>query len=141
MPRAGMLGVQWPCLPEQNCLVPLPQGIPSETSQFIVRKQRPKILIQSPHPFSISALPPPCLLSLETVNLQEAPASLLAIAPEKSCGGSCRQAAHVSGFCGLDKVSDRNNLKEKPWLMGSGSSVLLHLPPRASSLRVGRWCN
>lgn len=44
------------------CLVPLLQG--PETSQFIVRKLRPKILIQSPNHSRVSALPPPCLLSL-----------------------------------------------------------------------------
>lgn len=64
-----MLGVWWPRLPEQNCLVPFPQGIPSETYQFIVRKLRPKILIQSPYHYSVSALPPCRLLRLERVDL------------------------------------------------------------------------
>lgn len=114
-----MLGVWWPRLPEQNCLVPFPQGIPSETYQFIVRKLRPKILIQSPYHYSVSALPPMLFIEagesgsgswdqeagLHTVDSKHR----LALSPRKSCDGSCGQMAHVSGFCGCDKVSDKNN--------------------------------
>lgn len=83
------------------CLVPLLQGILSETSQFIVRKLRPKIPIQSPHHSRVSALPPPCLLSLQSgsgswdqeAGLQVSdskhwPASLLTrLAPERAAMG------------------------------------------------------